>query len=222
MIKEQFNSGWIRAYDSAETKILWKSKQIKFLAKYQKEFKRSGVRSILDIGCGDGRNAFYLLKKKFFVIGLDISKTAVDRATKAAIERKLTNGIFLCSDVNSLPSPFLSDTFDAIVCLDSFGQFSQPKYLIDSIYRLLHKGGMLLLNLYTINDDTYGQGKKLSKNKFLYKETLFRYYDELEARRLFAKFKILNLEVMKWRDPPHPGFRDYPHTHESIVLLLQK
>lgn len=55
---------------------------LKFLKKEQK-YKVEG-RNILDLGCGTGRNANYLADKGNNVIGIEISKTAIDLAKTRA------------------------------------------------------------------------------------------------------------------------------------------
>jgi len=52
---------------------------------------------ILDIGCGKGSLTHILKKKNNYVIGLDISQTAVD-----VVSEKYPDIDFLCTDVNGI------------------------------------------------------------------------------------------------------------------------
>ena len=61
---------------------------LKFLKKEQK-YKVEG-RTILDLGCGTGRNANYLAGEGNIVIGIEISKTALGIAKERAQEENVT------------------------------------------------------------------------------------------------------------------------------------
>lgn len=61
---------------------------LKFLKKDQKY--RVEEKSIIDLGCGTGRNCNYLAEKGNSVIGIEISKTALDIAKARALESELS------------------------------------------------------------------------------------------------------------------------------------
>ena len=226
--KNQFNlgtnkylSGWINAYQQNSDSQLWKTEPIEFLPNYAKIFKEKGIRKVLDVGCGDGRNSLYLMEYGFQVIGFDLSPQAVIKANSLAESHSLTSGFFLEVNVENLPSPFVPEMFDVLVCLDAFGQFMHIEEVIRSFKIIVKRGGYLLINLYTPNDASYGQGQKLNDKSFLYKDTLFRYFTDDDVKTLFTEFNILEVKKLRWEDPPHPEYRDYPHTHESNVIFLQ-
>ena len=45
--------------------------------------------NVLDLGCGDGRNAIYLAQRGFNVIGVDSSKVALEKFLRFASEKKV-------------------------------------------------------------------------------------------------------------------------------------
>lgn len=49
------------------------------LVKHINQFKKG---SVLDLACGDGRNALYLLENNFDVTGVDFSKSGLDRLSQ--------------------------------------------------------------------------------------------------------------------------------------------
>lgn len=55
-----------------------------FIVDFASVLKEKGYKTILDVGCGAGRNAIYVAKEGFRVIGIDISPTAVKIALKEA------------------------------------------------------------------------------------------------------------------------------------------
>jgi len=83
---------------------------------------------------------------------------------------------------------------------------------------VLEPGGFLFLNLYTPGDGTFGKGERVGEKAFLYKDTLFCYYNEAEVKALFAGWNLQDLRLHRWSDPAHGDFRPYAHEHESWVL----
>lgn len=65
---------------------------------------------LIDIGCGEGRNAIYLAKHGFKVLGLDVSKTGLDKTKKFA-EEEGVNIETVQADINNYQ---LTETYDVI------------------------------------------------------------------------------------------------------------
>lgn len=59
--------------------------------------------TLLDLGCGNGRDSLHLARQGFDVIGLDVSNTAIAAARAAAAERAI-DCRFLCRDITELES----------------------------------------------------------------------------------------------------------------------
>ncbi len=219
--KDQYQVGWLEAYKHQKEDFLWQEDPIVFLPNYVKGFQENGVRSILDAGCGDGRNVLYLLREKFFVVGVDLSPIALTAALNLASRQSQQEVCFVHADLESLPDPFPANSFDALTCLDVFGQVLKVDRVIEGFQKIVRQNGFILLNLYTPDDAAFGIGQQLDEKSFLYKETLFRFFTEQDVKVLFGKFDILKIEKLRWEDPPHPGYRDDYHTHDSLVVLLQ-
>ena len=54
-----------------------------------KEFKRNGVKRILELGCGQGRDAIFFASNGIDVVAIDLSQIAVDALSKITVERNL-------------------------------------------------------------------------------------------------------------------------------------
>ena len=67
--------------------------------------------TIIDVGCGAGRNAVFLAKQGFYVVGVDISSTAVELALQKAKKQNVKNCVFVEHDFLFLPFP--NGQFDA-------------------------------------------------------------------------------------------------------------
>ena len=102
----------------------------KLLVRFVGDLKRGDA---LDLGCGTGRNALWLMQQGWSVIGLDFAPTAVDIARAAGIDARLF-------DLESgEPLPFDDHSFD-LVCSIRF--LHRP--LFAEARRLLRSGGLFI------------------------------------------------------------------------------
>ena len=141
--------------------------------------------TILDIGCGTGRNLTY---KNVNIVGIDIS-----------IEQlKNLNGESVNADMTSLP--FRDNSFDNILSIASFHHLStieRRETALFEMYRILKKGGKVLLSVWSIK-----QPEKTRRKFEKYGDTIVnwrkipRYYyifEINELKQLINKyFTIIN------------------------------
>ena len=105
---------------------------------------------IQDLACGKGRHAFYLNKKGFDVVGLDLSRQNIAFARNFETEK-------LKFHVHDMRFPWIGEPFDYIINLfTSFGYFEtkgENQQAISAIAKGVKKGGKILidfLNPYTV------------------------------------------------------------------------
>jgi ubiquinone/menaquinone biosynthesis C-methylase UbiE len=100
--------------------------------------------TILDIGCGTGREAFSLYDMGFRVIATDISEHRIETAKQLAFESKRDIDFLL---TNGLDLPFESNTFDiVIIWSQTFGLFygeENQQYILKECNRVLKGNGIL-------------------------------------------------------------------------------
>jgi len=157
----------------------------------------------IDIGCGAGSNLNVLSSKGIHTIGLDHSLYALT-LVRRRLELPLING-----DLNKLP--LRSNSIGLIVAMDILEHLDNDVDGISEFYRVLKKGGNLILTvpafkfLWGIQDVVTGHKRRYSKKDILTKlvqggfEILrfsyfnfFLFFPILIARRMihFLKFKI--------------------------------
>lgn len=103
---------------------------------------------VLDLGCGTGRHAIGLAARGYDVVGLDVSKWALQRAAEAAralgvdARCRWTH----CDLLRTRPLPV--QTVDAAVCVQAFGLGSDAEQvrLLREVRRHLVPGGLLILD----------------------------------------------------------------------------
>ncbi len=102
---------------------------------------------ILDAGCGIGDDSFYLKQKGFDVTGLDISSILIEKA-----KRDYEDIEFIVGDIEHMP--FLSNSFDAVLCQCVLTVLSDLNLGMREINRILKPGGLLLFSdICLINED---------------------------------------------------------------------
>jgi ubiquinone/menaquinone biosynthesis C-methylase UbiE len=95
--------------------------------------------SILEVAPGPGYLAILLAQRGTYrVVGLDISRTFIDIATAKAKEAGVA--VEFCHG-NAADMPFPADTFDIIVCVAAFKNFSEPVKALGEMHRVLRPGG---------------------------------------------------------------------------------
>ena len=100
--------------------------------------------TILDLGCGGGRNIEYFLTKADKVYGLDHSKTSVKMASeinKKAIDTWRCK--ILVGDVKNLP--FEDETIDIVTAFETIYFWNDIEECFKEIYRVLKNGGQFLI-----------------------------------------------------------------------------
>lgn len=100
--------------------------------------------TILDLGCGGGRNIEYFLTKADKVYGIDHSKRSVKMASeinKKAIDTGRCK--ILLGDVKNLP--FEDETIDIVTAFETIYFWNDIEECFKEIYRVLKNGGQFLI-----------------------------------------------------------------------------
>lgn len=111
------------------------------------ELKGYSFQTLLDVGCGTGPMIELLLKEfpdKNYT-GIDLTPQMI----KVAQKKNLVHTKFLVGDSENLP--FAENTFDVVVCTNSFHHYPNPQAFINEAARVLKDGGRLVLRDYTSN-----------------------------------------------------------------------
>jgi SAM-dependent methyltransferase len=207
--------GWDAAYRDNPEASLWSEEPMPIVAEIASRARARGLRVGVDLGCGDGRNLAALRARGLELAGLDISPTALVRAD-GLLRANGDAALLIGGEVTALP--FAAGTLDLLTALDVAGQVPDPAPLIAEARRVLRPGGLFVVNLFTPEDDTYGEGEEIGPRTFLYRETLFRYFERAEIAPLFGEGWGLEIEEASWVDPPHGSFRPRRHRHVNHVV----
>ena len=200
------------AFDGPRFSI-WKEEPTAFFVEKIEFLRNAGVQTVLDAGCGDGRNLLALARAGFEVVGMDSSETAIALAQRVA--RLHRNVKVVTTDLRSLS---LIEEFDAIVCDYVMVHLEEPDLVIANFARALRDGGILLVEFLSTDDPSCGRGERVGDSAFVDRGIFHRFYSEADVRNLLGQFDVLDVESLVHSDPPHVA--DYPrptrHEHHSI------
>ena len=105
------------------------------------ELEKEPFSDLLDAGCGPAP-MISLLAKKYpdrHYTGLDLTPAMIEQAKK----KNIPNAEFVVGDCENFP--FEDNTFDAIICSNSFHHYPDPLAFFKSVQRCLRPGGRLVL-----------------------------------------------------------------------------
>ncbi len=112
--------------------------------------------SVLDLGCGAGRNAVYLAQRGWRVVGVDFVPAALRRMAHAAHANGLADAVMPVCATLGQPLPFRDAAFDlALDITTSASLASQALRMFERELRRVVKPNGMLLSYVMADDDPY-------------------------------------------------------------------
>ncbi len=111
------------------------------------ELEKEPFTDLLDCGCGTAP-MLTLLHEKYpekHYTGIDLTPKMIE----VAKAKKMKNVELIVGDCEHLP--FADDSFDTVICCESFHHYPNPQDFFDSVYRVLRPGGRFILRDMTMN-----------------------------------------------------------------------
>lgn len=178
-----------------------------------------GELNILDIGTGPGFFPLILSSDKRKVTGIDLTEAMVEQA-REKLKKNNVNAQILAMDCQN--TTFEDETFDVIICRNLVWTLSDPEKAYKEWYRLLKKGGRLLV----FDGLWYGyiffaDLKKQHEERKAYVEEKYNakvtpYGDPIEFKRDFDLMKTLFLSDKRRPDWDRQYLTELGYTVEKI------
>lgn len=164
---------------------------------------------ILDLGCGEGKDSFFLAKNDFDVTAVDFSEVGIKKLTEYSIKENLK----IQTQVSNIQS-YIEDCgdFDAVLAMNAL-QFLKKDTVTTVIEKIQSKTkprGLHVIASFVAEDF---EQKKLVAAEGGY------YFDEGELRSLYKDWSILFYEekLGDWETHGEPE-----HRHYTVKLIAQK
>ena len=146
-----------KAYFDRMDALSWKRKR-RALGTYEKQLLQllnvSMNDKILDVGCGTGWHIFHYGHRCRFVVGIDISREGLKRASRRLKSlKKHSNVQFVRGSVEKLP--FRKGSFNKVLCVSLIEHVEQPKLSLLETHRVLVKNGLIVIGTPNRLDPLY-------------------------------------------------------------------
>lgn len=183
-------------YERFHQKVKVQRKIIKwdnFTYFYQLEVLRKFLKNsfrILDVGCGVGTIDFLLAKEGKKVVGIDVSKNAINICKKNSKFLKVDQNTTFIKD-NFLQTKKIKGKFDSILCFEVLEHLNNEILALKKFKQLLNKNGILIISVPSSNSILY----KSEVLKKFDKEVghLRRYTPELIFNLINKNFKVIKM-----------------------------
>lgn len=184
-------------------------------------FRTHGVRTILEAGCGSGRDALFYAREGFEVTGTEISENAL-RWARARAEAEGLRITSLHDDLTATKLP--RDSFDAAVAIHLIHLHLAPvrQTLVNQLWRLTRDGGLIAMANYSINEAGYTTWEPTLEphTRRNPRGKLIHFFEEAELRALLPpdRFDLLTFEEVDLAEVPDSG----PVTHREWLVIARK
>lgn len=163
--------------------------------------KNKRLKTVLDLGCGGGRDSQYFSRKGLVVTALDIA-TGEQQQEKL----KRNNIRFIKSDIGDIR--LKDDSFDIIYAHLSLHYFDNKKTekILGNLYKILKPGGYIFIKCKSIDDPLFGKGKMIENNFYDFGHTR-HFFSKEYMREKLKDFRIIKIfKTNSFKNPDRASF----------------
>ncbi len=144
-------------------------------------------KTLIELGCGNGRDSIYFSRKGLKVIGIDQCENEINHLNEKYSSKNL---IFKIKDFTKLKINKKYDYIYSRFTLHSVDEKAE-KRVLNWAYNSLNKGGLFFLELRSIKDDLFTKGTKRGDGVSITNHyRRFADFDKLKNKTEKAGFKI--------------------------------
>jgi cyclopropane fatty-acyl-phospholipid synthase-like methyltransferase len=173
--------------------------------------------TVLELGCGNGRDGLSLARNCTHYQGFDVSKEAIHQASLLFDTQGLQaeNYELLANDFSSVTRP--TTALGRVIVYSRFSLHADSETVQQSLFnrlnQTLHKGDLLLIEVRTIYDELYGVGTNVDRNAYI-SDHYRRFLDPGDFPALLPnRLKVLTKLVER-------GFAPYAGADPKVMRLF--
>lgn len=156
-----------------------------------KKYMKVG-KSLIELGCGNGRDSLWFGQNGLKVTGLDASQVAINELQNKVINN---NCLFICDDFVSAESIYQIQ-YD--YCYSRFTLHAineqQETQILQKAYKMLKEKGYFFIEARSINDRKFGVGHNVERNAYICDGHYRRFIDLDE---LVSKLKAIGFIIIE-------------------------
>ena len=192
-----------------ETYDFSQSKPSAVLAGFCEKYLKGGA-TVLDLGCGGGRNAHYLSQKGYQVYGVDVAAEAVEFCRERFAQYNLS-GTFEQGTFDHIS--FSDNNFAGVICIAvlDHATFESAQVAMVEIRRVLMPNGVVLLTF-----DPPDQDEEILDEAEVLPDGTLRFVRGKQAGMLFHRYK--DREIKSLLGEQHIISFDYSDEGDRIIV----
>lgn len=200
-------SHWEKTF--TESEAFFGDEPSSFARKAMAHLKEHQVRSLLEIGCGQGRDTFFLAEGGIAVTALDYSETAVTEVAQRAAKAGLAGRIRVRAHDVRERLPFAGETFDAcyshmLLCMEL--STAEIAFILRETWRTLKPGGLALYSVRSNFDKHYRTGTHLAEDIYQIGGFSVHFFTESKVHQLSKGYEIMAIDRMEEGSLPRDLF----------------
>jgi SAM-dependent methyltransferase len=167
------------------------------------EFQKHGVKQILELGCGQGRDTIFFASKGLNMVAIDSSEVAINTLSKITTEKNLPIRPIINNASDGIP--FDNSYFDAVYSHMFFNmRFTddQVKSLFVEVNKVLKNGGLNLFSVRSDNDAMYKKGTQVEKNIYDINGFQIRFFTKSDVEDILMATGFTAYEIIEAYEEP--------------------
>lgn len=176
-------------------------------------------KSLIEFGCGNGRDSLFFASSGIQVTGIDVSSNAINMLNEVINGRSdMKSTKFLCEDFSGECVLF---QIQHDYCYSRFTLHAiteeQQQRVLKNAWSTLVTGGMLFIEVRSIHDDIYGKGECVGRHAYIFDDHFRRFIDKEE---LIFELKNLGFEILY--EEESRGFAPYKDQDPVLIRIVAK
>lgn len=172
-------------------------------------FRQNGVRSLLEVGCGQGRDTVLFAGQALAVTALDYSEAAVAGVRKKAADAGLLAQLHPCRHDVREALPFADEQFDAcyshmLLCMEL--STAEIAFVLREMHRVLKPGGLAVYSVRSNFDRHYRAGTHWGEDIYEIGGFAVQFFTAEKIRRLSRGYELLQVNRMEEGSLPRDLF----------------
>jgi SAM-dependent methyltransferase len=172
-------------------------------------FKGAGVGSVLELGCGQGRDSLLFAREGFHVTALDYAEAGLLKLQGSAREIGVSDRIDTRPFDVRKSLPFPDGSFDAcyshmLLCMELSTE--ELRGILGEIRRILKPDGLALYSVRNTVDKHFGTGVHKSEDMYDIDGFVVHFFSEEKIRSLVTGYELIDLRRMQEGSLPRELF----------------
>lgn len=174
------------------------------------EFEAAGVRRLLELGGGQGRDSLFFAASGYEVHVLDYAQPGVETILQKAGQAGLAGRVIAARHDVRQPLPAADGSFDACYSHMLFCMAlttSELEALSREVLRVLRPGGLCVYTVRNTSDPDYGRGIHRGEDLYEVGGFVVHFFDRVKVERLASGFEMVALDEFEEGKLPRRLFR---------------